>query len=170
MTASVLLVGGVLAHCLLALRLRALRPDVSLTLIEGADRLGGNHTWSFHGTDVSPAILAWLRPLARYSWPHYDVKFPGRERRLPGSYHSLTAEHLHEVVMAEMGACVRLNAPAAEVAPDRVTLAGGEQLQIGALSIEVIAVAHDAQEPTQYVFSDGERRFGVLTDLDYTLL
>ncbi|WP_339529156.1 MBL fold metallo-hydrolase [Pseudomonas mucidolens] len=44
-------------------------------------------------------------------------------------------------------------------------LAGGEQLQIGALSIDVIAVAHDAQEPTQYVFSDGERRFGVLTDL-----
>jgi len=128
LTASVLLVGGGLANCLLALRLRALRPDVSLTLIEGADRLGGNHTWSFHGTDVSPAILAWLGPLASYSWPHYDVKFPGRERRLPGSYHSLTAEHLHDVVMAEMGACVRLNAPAAEVSPDRVTLAGGEQL------------------------------------------
>ncbi|MGE8191330.1 hypothetical protein ACQKP4_29185, partial [Pseudomonas sp. NPDC086278] len=31
----------------------------------------------------------------------------------------------------------------------------------GALNIEVIAVAHDAQEPTQYVFSDGERRFGL---------
>ena len=82
--ASVVLVGGGLANCLLALRLRALRPDVSLTLVEGADRLGGNHTWSFHGTDVSPEILAWLRPLASYSWPHYDVKFPGRERRLRG--------------------------------------------------------------------------------------
>lgn len=45
-------------------------------------------------------------------------------------------------------------------------LAGGEQLRIGALDIEVIAVAHDAQEPTQYVFSDREqRRFGLLTDL-----
>ena len=44
-------------------------------------------------------------------------------------------------------------------------LAGGEQLQIGALSIGVIAVAHDAQEPTQFVFSDGQRRFGLLTDL-----
>lgn len=29
----------------------------------------------------------------------------------------------------------------------------------------MIAVAHDAQEPTQYVFSDGTRRFGLLTDL-----
>ena len=44
-------------------------------------------------------------------------------------------------------------------------LAGGETLQIGALSIDVVAVAHDAQEPTQYVFSGGQRRFGVLTDL-----
>ena len=34
------LVGGGLANCLLALRLRALRPDVPLTLVEGADRLG----------------------------------------------------------------------------------------------------------------------------------
>ena len=44
-------------------------------------------------------------------------------------------------------------------------VAGGETLQIGALTISVTRVAHDAQEPTQYVFSDGQRRFGLLTDL-----
>ncbi len=44
-------------------------------------------------------------------------------------------------------------------------VAGGETLQIGALTISVTLVAHDAQEPTQYVFSDGKRRFGLLTDL-----
>ncbi|NBA95835.1 MBL fold metallo-hydrolase [Pseudomonas sp. R5(2019)] len=44
-------------------------------------------------------------------------------------------------------------------------IAGGESLQIGSLSIGAVAVAHDAQEPTQYVFSDGRRRFGLLTDL-----
>ncbi|WP_300725406.1 MBL fold metallo-hydrolase [Pseudomonas sp.] len=44
-------------------------------------------------------------------------------------------------------------------------VAHGETLQIGALSIGVTRVAHDAQEPTQYVFSDGQRRFGLLTDL-----
>ena len=44
-------------------------------------------------------------------------------------------------------------------------VAGGETLQIGALEISVTRVAHDAQEPTQYVFSDGQRRFGLLTDL-----
>jgi phosphoribosyl 1,2-cyclic phosphodiesterase len=44
-------------------------------------------------------------------------------------------------------------------------LAGGQRLQVGALSINVVAVAHDALEPTQFVFSDGHRRLGVLTDL-----
>ncbi len=128
MTASVVLVGGGLANCLLALRLNALRPDVIVTLVEGADRLGGNHTWSFHGTDVAPEILAWLRPLASYSWPHYDVKFPGRERRLNGSYHSMTSEHLHDVVRRTLGDRVRLNALVADLSPGRVILAGGEQL------------------------------------------
>jgi phosphoribosyl 1,2-cyclic phosphodiesterase len=44
-------------------------------------------------------------------------------------------------------------------------LACGDVLEVGALSIKVVSVAHDALEPTQYVFSDGRRRFGVLTDL-----
>lgn len=128
-THSVILVGGGLANCLLALRLRALRPEVSLVLIESAPRLGGNHTWSFHGTDVAPGILAWLRLLANYTWPHYDVKFPARERQLTGSYHSLTAERLHDVVMAGLGECVRLNAVVENVATDGVTVAGGEILR-----------------------------------------
>ena len=81
MSTAVVLVGGGLANCLIALRLKALRPDLRLTLIESAGTLGGNHTWSFHSTDVSAAILNWLQPLASYSWNHYDVRFPGRERR-----------------------------------------------------------------------------------------
>lgn len=129
MTLSVALVGGGLANCLLALRLRARRSGVSLTLIESGDRLGGNHTWSFHGSDVPPAILAWLRPLASYSWSHHDVKFPGRERRLSGSYHSLTSGQLHDTVTAALGDGVRLNATVSDVAPDRVTFIGGESLK-----------------------------------------
>ncbi len=44
-------------------------------------------------------------------------------------------------------------------------VACGDVLEIGALSIHVTSVAHDALEPTQYVFGDGRRRLGVLTDL-----
>ena len=44
-------------------------------------------------------------------------------------------------------------------------LSGGQGLQLGALHINVVSVAHDALEPTQFVFSNGQRRFGLLTDL-----
>ncbi|WP_268800012.1 MBL fold metallo-hydrolase [Pseudomonas huanghezhanensis] len=44
-------------------------------------------------------------------------------------------------------------------------LAGGQGLQVGGLEIDVVSVAHDALEPTQFVFNDGRRRFGLLTDL-----
>ncbi len=36
--------------------------------------------------------------------------------------------------------------------------------EVGALSINPVPVPHDAREPCQFVFSDGARRFGVLTD------
>jgi len=52
-------------------------------------------------------------------------------------------------------------------------LTAGETLQINGLGITAVGVAHDALEPLQYVFSDGRRRLGVLTDLgsyDATLL
>ncbi|MGH8373464.1 MAG: MBL fold metallo-hydrolase [Gammaproteobacteria bacterium] len=35
---------------------------------------------------------------------------------------------------------------------------------IGALEITPVAVPHDAREPSQFVFSDGDCRFGLLTD------
>ncbi|WP_416426553.1 MBL fold metallo-hydrolase [Pseudomonas sp. App30] len=44
-------------------------------------------------------------------------------------------------------------------------VACGDVLEVDALKINVVGVAHDALEPTQYVFSDGQRRLGVLTDL-----
>ncbi|MFJ4145768.1 MBL fold metallo-hydrolase [Pseudomonas sp. NPDC089734] len=44
-------------------------------------------------------------------------------------------------------------------------LMGGQRLQVGNLGIDVVSVNHDALEPTQFVFNDGQRRFGLLTDL-----
>jgi phosphoribosyl 1,2-cyclic phosphodiesterase len=41
----------------------------------------------------------------------------------------------------------------------------GEIVAVGALSLLPFPVAHDAAEPLQYVFGDGDRRLGVLTDV-----
>jgi phosphoribosyl 1,2-cyclic phosphodiesterase len=51
--------------------------------------------------------------------------------------------------------------------PDLVVqvLVTGRALIIGALHVQPYAVPHDAAEPVQFVFSDGQRRFGLLTDI-----
>jgi phosphoribosyl 1,2-cyclic phosphodiesterase len=43
-------------------------------------------------------------------------------------------------------------------------LRAGVRIGIGPLAIEPYAVPHDAAEPLQFVFSDGDRRAGLLTD------
>ncbi len=49
------IVGGGLAGGLVALALANLRRGNDVVLIERDVRLGGNHTWSFHDTDLDDA-------------------------------------------------------------------------------------------------------------------
>lgn len=121
----VILVGGGLANCLIALRLKALRPEVPLLLLESGPTLGGNHTWSFHGTDVPEPVARWLKPLADHRWEGHEVQFPQRRRRLAGSYHSLTDQGLHRATLTAVGPAVRLRTTVTRVTPDGVTLEDG---------------------------------------------
>jgi phosphoribosyl 1,2-cyclic phosphodiesterase len=41
---------------------------------------------------------------------------------------------------------------------------GGDPLAIGGIELHPYTVPHDAREPLQFVFSDGDQRLGVLTD------
>ena len=126
---DLILLGGGLANSLIALRLRALRPELRVLLVEGGPALGARHTWSFFDTDVTPEQHAWLQPLIVHRWTGYSVRFPGRERRLRTPYQSVTSERLHAVVTAALPpAAIRLNAEAARTAPDRVVLRSGETL------------------------------------------
>jgi lycopene beta-cyclase len=127
--ADVLLVGGGLANGLIALRLRALRPEVRVVLVEREARLGGSHTWSFHTGDVDAAQRAWLGPLVRRSWPHYDVRFPGLERRIAGGYHAVTSENLERALSEALGASALLGCGARDVRPDGATLDDGREIE-----------------------------------------
>lgn len=124
---QVVLAGGGLANCLIAWRLAALRPDLDLRVVEAGPALGGNHTWSFHGSDLTPEQRVWIAPLVEYSWPAHEVAFPQRHRRLAGSYHSLGSGHLDRVVSERLGPRVIRNARVADLAPDCVRLADGTE-------------------------------------------
>ncbi|MDP8916644.1 MAG: lycopene beta-cyclase CrtY [Pseudomonadota bacterium] len=124
---DLVLVGGGLANSLIALRLKALRPELKLLVLEQGPALGARHTWSFFDTDVTAAQRAWLEPLVVHRWPGYAVRFPGLNRRLSTPYGSATSERLHAVVSQMLGpAALRLQTRAARIEPTRVTLTTGE--------------------------------------------
>lgn len=53
----------------------------------------------------------------------------------------------------------------AEAQIDWRPLAGGQTADIGELRLAAFSVPHDAAEPLQFTLTDGDRRFGLLTDI-----
>jgi lycopene beta-cyclase len=125
MTAGLVLVGGGLANCLIALRLRTVRPDVDVQLLERDEHIGGRHTWSFHEGDLTPGQLAWVRPLVAHSWPHHEVRFPAYTRQLGQAYHSITTESLRNVILPTLRDGLRSGVEVVSVTPQEVVLGDG---------------------------------------------
>jgi lycopene beta-cyclase len=130
---DLLLVGGGLANGLLALRLSQVRPELDVRIVEGADRLGGVHTWSFFDADLTEAQQAWIAPLIVHRWPGYCVRFPQFERRLSTGYRSVTAERFAQVIQAALPEKIMLNAPVASVSPREAVLTDGRRLRARAV-------------------------------------
>lgn len=126
------IVGGGLAGGLIALALAKRRPDARVLLIEGDERLGGNHVWSFFESDVAPADRPLVVPLVAQYWDGYHVVFPGLRRRLDARYHSITSDHfdrrLREALPAER---VLTGRKAIGVGPRSVVLADGTRIEAG---------------------------------------
>ena len=122
-----MLVGGGLANSLIAYRLAQTRPEIDWTILEAAPQLGGNHTWSFHETDLTAEQNSWLASFVECRWASYAVAFPGLQRELPLGYCSVSAERLRGA-MAPFTARIRTNAAVASVTPTTVQLEGGEIL------------------------------------------
>lgn len=131
--ADLVLVGGGLANGLIAYRLAKTRPNVRILLLESGATLGGNHTWSFHDSDIDADQTAWLDPFVVRRWPGYDVAFEGFERHIGIGYRSVTSDRFHEIVAAALGPAVRLGAEVAEVEPTGVRLRSGETIRAGAV-------------------------------------
>jgi lycopene beta-cyclase len=128
-TNRLIIAGGGLAGSLAALAIAGRRPDVDLLLVEGADRLGGNHIWSFFDSDVAAADKWLVEPLISARWRSYEVRFPAHRRVIDEAYQSIRSERLDEVVRARLGERrLRLGARIAAVEPDAVVLESGERL------------------------------------------
>jgi lycopene beta-cyclase len=102
-------------------------------MLEQEARIGGEHTWSFHESDFGVETRRWIAPLIAHSWPHQEVRFPNRRRRLRVAYHSITSQRFHSVISEALGDRARLETPVSEVRPDGVTLADGTRLEARAV-------------------------------------
>jgi lycopene beta-cyclase len=130
---DIAIVGGGLAGGLIAWALKTRRPDIKLALFEKGPRLGGEHTWSFHDTDISPADRAWLTPLISARWDTQEVRFPEHQRFLGTSYNSITSDRFNAVLATALGDSIRLNVPITRLTPGYLSLAGGELMPAGAV-------------------------------------
>jgi lycopene beta-cyclase len=136
---DVVIVGGGLAGQLCALALHGLAPRSSVALVERAPRLGGNHTWCCHLTDLAgggdageQALLhGWFLPLADVRWPGHRVVFPTFERVLDGEYlclRSSSLAHKTEAALARPGCSLVTGQDVVAVDRHSVTLADGQRL------------------------------------------
>ncbi len=121
-------VGGGLASGLAGLRLKRSRPELSLLFLEAEAKWGGNHTWSFHQTDILPQDQVWMKSLISKEWHGHSVRFPSFTRGLSGSYFSIRSDQFDRVMKDELGASTRLNTRVAEVRKDGVVLMDGSHL------------------------------------------
>ena len=125
---DVIFAGGGLASTLSACRLAERRPELRLLVVEAGERLGGNHTWSCHATDLTAEQNGWMAPFIAHRWPGQMVRFPKFTRVLRAPYQSVTAEKLHKAALARLGGAVKMGARIAALDAASISLESGERL------------------------------------------
>ncbi|HEX8387974.1 MAG TPA: lycopene cyclase family protein, partial [Sphingomonas sp.] len=129
---DVAIVGAGLAGGLIALALAAKHPDLKLRLIDAGDGVGGNHLWSFFGSDVAEADRWLLSPLVVHAWRGYDVAFPAHRRTVDATYYSIESDRLDAVARRTLPPeSLTLGRKVSALSATAVVFQDGERLEAG---------------------------------------
>ncbi len=168
-----LLVGGGLQNGLIALCLRALRPDVSIGLVERGARLGGNHTWCFHEADIEPEVMRVVEPMVARRWAGYRVAFPRVNRQMARTYCAVLSGAFHDRVAEALeapGSALLVDAEVSSVSANGVQLKDGRRLS-AAVVVDSRGPAMALGEPIGYQkFLGLELALGEPTDDEFPML
>jgi lycopene beta-cyclase len=141
-TCDIAILGGGLAGGLTALAIARARPGLRLLLVEQAETLGGNHVWSFFGSDVGTAGRKLLSPMVAAAWPEYEVRFPAYERTLGTAYYSITSQRFDAAVRAALPAgAIFTGARVIACSANAATLSDGTRIEAGSV-IDARGVRH----------------------------
>ena len=127
-----IIVGGGLSGLMTAWRSLDINPQLSVMIIDSADHIGGDHTWSFNETDIAPELRDWLQPFIAYSWDSYDVAFPNLRRTLNIRYCTGNSDSLRACILPHIktGKLVtRLSETVISLTSKSVSLESGETLR-----------------------------------------
>jgi lycopene beta-cyclase len=129
---DVAIVGAGLAGGLIALALAGRHPGLRVRLIDGDDRVGGNHLWSFFGSDVARRDRWIVGGAVSHAWRGYDVAFPGHARGLDATYYSIESERLDRAVRRALPPeSLMLSRRVLAASPTAVVLADGDRVEAG---------------------------------------
>ncbi len=125
-----IIVGGGLQSGLIVLALKHHQSQAKILIVERCNRLGGNHTWSFHPKDVSATADEWLNSVVEYKWPSYQVRLNRFEKEVGLSYASISSQHFSAAIMQSMesGECgvVRTNTEVTQISSNTITTSDGD--------------------------------------------
>ncbi len=129
-TCDIAIVGGGLSGGLIALALARYRPEVSVRLIEAGPALGGNHRWSWFGSDLTAQGEELISPIRKVSWEGGNhVAFPGYRRQLSTPYHSIRSSDFAAALMRELPEdSVVLRREVAQLDAEGVSLRNGTRI------------------------------------------
>ena len=88
--------GGGLQGSLLAFAISRLQPSAQVLLVEKQSQFCGNHTWSFHRSDLSDTTWEWFSELVDRQWDGYHVELGGVTRHIPIGYGSIFSDRLNQ--------------------------------------------------------------------------
>lgn len=126
---DIIFIGGGLANGLAAFRYSQVHPSARILLIEKENQLGGNHTWSFHDSDLTPDQNRWISRLVSKHWTTHEVRFPTLARHIPSGYNSILSSHFHNHLIHIPGLEIRFGQPVVSIGAHGVNLKNGDYFE-----------------------------------------
>lgn len=119
--------GGGLQGCLLLAAIQHHQPDASVAVIDRQEELCGNHTWSFHRSDLSDSTWRWFSELVDKLWLSYEVRFGGESQKRSLGYGTIFSHKLRDKI-EQRANFDRIIGSVAEVTSHCVTIETGETI------------------------------------------